>query len=407
MLGSLRELAARIAGRDGTGAVPDVEEGPLWPDSPRLTVEQCRAAFDAVEPFTIGVEEELMLVSPATLDLEPANQLALDALDDPQTYRPELRASQLEIVTPVLRTAEDVYDALAHARRRLTDATRDRVRLLACGTHPFARDWGEVSADDRYRMIEDEYVWAARRSYVCGLHVHVAVGGADRSLAVYNALRSYLPEIVGLAGNSPFYEGEDTGLCSIRPKLNQALPRTGTPPAFSSWTEFVGLVDWGRRGGLFPDSTFFWWDLRPHPKHGTIELRAADSQTRIEDAAAVAALVQTLAAWLANQFDHGEHLPVHDRHRIEENAWRALRYGVRGHLVDLETGRREPFRDRVVRLLDDVSEAARRLGSQDALHGIRALLAGNGADRQRYVAERDGMKGLVGWLADATEEQRW
>jgi carboxylate-amine ligase len=126
------------------------------------------------------------------------------------------------------------------------------------------------------------------------LHVHVAVPGADRALAVYNALRSYLPMLWALGANSPFVGGKDSGLCSIRPKLNEAFPRAGVPPRFATWEELLSFEAWGRSGGLFPDHTHFWWDLRPHLEHGTLELRATDAQTRVEDAAAIAALYQ---AW--------------------------------------------------------------------------------------------------------------
>jgi gamma-glutamyl:cysteine ligase YbdK (ATP-grasp superfamily) len=153
---------------------------------------------------------------------------------------------------------------------------------------------------------------------------------------------------------------------------------------------------------LFPDSSFLWWDLRPNVDYGTLELRAADAQTRVEDAAALAALVQTIIAWLSDSFDRGRLPPVHASHRIAENAWRAVRYGVRGELVDLETGKREPTRDRVGRLLEQLAPFGARLGNSNQLEAVGVLLAGNGADRQRYVAERDGLTGLVSWLADET-----
>jgi carboxylate-amine ligase len=313
-----------------------------------------------------------------------------------------LRASQIEIVSPICQNAEEIEVALTHARRRLLHALAGRVGVIAAGAHPFARDYGLLTDNDRYRMIEDEYRWAARRSVLCGLHVHVAIGGADRTLAVYNAMRSFLPEVAAVAANSPFFEGEDTELCSIRPKLLEALSRTGVPPAFSSWDEFVGFIDWGRSGGLFPDSSFLWWDLRPNVDYGTLELRAADAQTHVEDAAAIAALVQTIAAWLSDRFDRGTPPPVHASHRIAENAWRAVRSGVRGELVDLDTGKREPTRDRIGRLLETLGPAGERLGNGSQLEAVGVLLAGNGADRQRYVAERDGLNGLVSWLADET-----
>lgn len=404
MIARTRRVLARLVNRRRAVRSPlPSEPGPQWPHAPRLTLEGCRNAFDRVAPGTLGVEEELLLVSPATFDLVPENETVLAELEGDERFQPELRASQVEIVSPVCRSASEVVTMLEGARRRLIEAAAGRMGILAAGTHPFAGDWGEISDCDRYRLIEDEYSWAARRSLTCGLHVHVAVGGADRTLAVFNALRSLLPEITAVAANAPFLEGEDTGLCTVRPKLVGSLPRTGVPPAFESWEEFVGLVDWGRAGGLFPDATFFWWDLRPHPVHGTIELRAADSQTQIDDAAALAAFVHCLAVSLGDRHSAGERLPVHPVERIAENMWRAVRYGVNGTLVDLETGERATTRGRIAALVDSLEPTAARLGCIDELAGVRALIAGNGADRQRFVAEREGLVGLASWLVRETE----
>ena len=397
-----RAATRRLARRPSGGPLPS-QPGPEWPDEPPLTLASCRRVFENVPPGTVGVEEELLIVSPQTLDLVPENRALLEALAGDERFHPELRASQLEIVTPVCGSAAEVASVLADARRTLVAAAAGRVRILAAGTHPFATDWGEISDDDRYRVIEDEYLWAARRSLTCGLHVHVAVGGAERSLAVFNALRSYLPEIACVAANAPFLEGEDTGLCSVRPKLMGSLPRTGVPPAFESWEEFVSLVGWGRAGGFVPGATFLWWDLRPHPIHGTIELRSADSQTQIDDAAALAAFVHCLAVSLGDRHSSGERLPVHAVERIAENMWRAVRYGVNGTLVDLETGEREPARTRIAALVDSLEPAAALLRCSDELARVRSLIAGNGADRQRYVAKREGLVGLTSWLVRETE----
>jgi carboxylate-amine ligase len=375
----------------------------VWADSPRLTASACRAAFEHPQSFTVGVEEELLLVDPDTLDLAAAVEEVLPLLGGDERFARELRPCQLETVSGVCTTAAEACRALAGARRDLVEAVAGRYRILACGTHPFSTDWGAVTDGERYRQIADEYTWAAQRSLACGLHVHVAIAGAERALAVYNALRSYLPELAALGANSAFFEGRDTGMASIRPKLNEAFPRSGVPPAFASWDELVRFANWGRRGGLFPDPTHFWWELRPHLVHGTIELRVADTQTRVEDATAIVALFQTLVAWLADRFDAGERLTVHETFWITENAWRAHRYGVRGWLVDLDTGDAEPVRDRLGRLIGTLEPYAERLDATEQLRHARTLLAGNGADRQRYVQGRDGIHGLVAWLVDETE----
>jgi carboxylate-amine ligase len=175
------------------------------------------------------------------------------------------------------------------------------------------------------------------------------------------------------------------------------------PPAFASWENLVEFVDWGRSGGLFPDHTHFWWDLRPHLEHGTLELRAADAQTRVEDAAAIAAVFQALVLTLAERYAEGDELRIDETYRINENAWRAYRYGVRGWLVDPESGEPQPTRDLLSALIDEIAPAARRLDCEPQLDDARTLLAGNGADRQRYVERRHGMLGLVSWIVQETQ----
>ncbi|HVM69654.1 MAG TPA: YbdK family carboxylate-amine ligase [Gaiellaceae bacterium] len=382
---------------------PHALGGPVWAGGREATADEWRARFDTASDFTIGIEDELMLVDRATLKLAPEIDRVLAAVGgDPRVTR-ELRAAQLEIVTPVCGNAAEACAELTEVRRSLVGALDGTIGIAAAGTHPFSTDWGTIADGERYRAIADEYTWAARRSLACGLHVHVAVPGAERALAVYNALRSYLPAIAALGTNSPFIEGLDSGLCSIRPKLNEAFPRAGIPPRFDSWEELVGFVDWARRGGLFPDHTHFWWDLRPHLEHGTLELRAADAQTRVEDAAAIAAVFHALALTLAERYDEGDRLRVHDTHRISENSWRAYRWGVRGWLVDLDTGEQQPTRTVLAALIDEVTPAARRLSCLPQLEHARTLLAGNGADRQRYVESREGMLGLTAWLMRETE----
>jgi glutamate---cysteine ligase / carboxylate-amine ligase len=381
----------------------DVLAGPAWPAAPRLTLAGSRAAFEHERSFTVGVEEELLLVDPTTYELAPVVDAVLPLLGGDRRFAQELRPSQLETVSRVCATAADACRELAAARRDLVAALDGRYRIVASGTHPWSTAWGAITEGDRYRRIADEYTWAAQRSLACGLHVHVAVDGADRALAVFNAIRSYLPELAALTANSPYFEGRDIGMSSVRPKLNDAFPRSGIPPVFHCWDDLVRFTDWGRAGGLFPDASHFWWELRPHLGYGTLEIRVADSQTSVVDAAAVVAVVQALVAALADRYDRGDTLAVHETHWITENAWRAHRYGVRGWLVDLDTGAREPTRVRIERLLTSLEPYADTLGGLDQLRDARVLLAGNGSDRQRYVYERAGRLALLRWLADTTE----
>jgi carboxylate-amine ligase len=380
------------------------DDPPAWEATPRLTPRQLRAAFEHTLPFTIGVEEELMLVDAGSFDLAPVIDEVLPLVDGDSRFATELRAAQIELITPVCVTAADACRELVAARKQLIERLDGRYRLLGCGTHPFSLRHGEVTEASRYRSIADEYTWAATRSLVCGLHVHVAVRGAERALAVYNALRSYLPELAALGANSPFVDGVDSGMASVRPKFNDVYPRSGVPPSFDTWEELVDFVDWGRSGGLFPDSSHLWWEMRPHPVHGTIEIRVADTQTQVDDATSIVAVIQALVAMLTARFDAGERLPRHRTFRISENAWRAYRYGVRGWLVDLDDGRRVPTRERLERLLDELRPYAAQFDAEHQLDSARTLLAGNGADRQRYVHARDGLLGLTRWMVEVTEE---
>jgi carboxylate-amine ligase len=375
---------------------------PRWAASEPLTVASVRDVFEARVGHTVGIEEELMLLDPETLELAPLVDRALAAVEGDERFVPELREGQIEIRTPVSGNAVAAGIQLAEARLVLAERLEGRASVAVAGTHPTSSAWGDVTGGERYRLLAEEYPYAARGHVPSGLHVHVGVSGAERALAVFNAVRSFLPEIVALAVNSPFLEGADTGLASVRSQLTLAYHRAGVPPALPSWDAYVEFVEWARRGGLLADARHLWWDLRPHPVHGTLELRATDAQTRVDDAVAIGAVYQALLTWLSDRLDEGETLPIDDGARIAENLWRANRYGARGWMVDPRSGATEETRARVSRMLDALEPTAARLGTGWALLGARTLLADNAADRQRYVAEREGVSGLVRWLADET-----
>jgi carboxylate-amine ligase len=378
------------------------ERTPDWDSAHPDPPPEIATTFSHSSGPTVGAEEEVMLLDADSFEIVPAVEGVLRAVGADGRFKRELREGQVEIVSPVAGNAHAVGLHLAQARLDLQAAVHGRLAIAAAGTHPFSTDWGDVVSGDRYRLIADEHAWSALGNIPCGLHVHVAVDGADRALAVYNAARTFLPEVAALATNSPFADGADSGLASSRKPLNESFHRSGVPPRFASWAEFDELVAWGRRGGLFPDSSHFWWDLRPNPRYGTIELRVTDSQTRVEDSVAVVAVFQSLLAWLVERHDAGQTLASHPTIRIRENTWRAIRYGVRGWLVDLDTGERQPTRERISTLLDLVQPAAARLGNEGALLAARALVADNGAERQRYVAGELGLVELTRWLARET-----
>ena len=366
-----------------------------------LTADGWHALLDGVTDHTIGVEEELMLLDPETLDLLPAAVRVRRELGGAVSLRGELPAAQVETASPVCTTIRQAADALAAARRTLAHGVAGWARLAGAGTHPFADPEGVLIDDPKYASLIAEFPWVLPRQLVFGLHVHVAVRGAGRALAVHNALRSHLPDLAVLAGNAPLHAGRDSGLASLRPKLSELLPRQGVPPAYASWEERAAFERWGRRGGVFPAAGEPWWELRPHDELGTIELRVPDAQSTAEEAAGVLAFAAGLVAWLAERHDAGEPLPVHDTTRIAENRWRAMRHGLGGTLLDLDTGEPQPARARVLQLIDAVAPAAERLGGAAELEHARTLAARNGAERQRALAAERGPHGVVAWLADA------
>ena len=393
--------------RIGQFAVSAPTAARRWPSPPQgrpheLLARRYERGFSQSLLPTVGLEEELILVEPVSLEPASEAERVLAVLDDPR-FTAELRTAQIELVLPVCLTVADLRRELRAARARLVEALGGSLRALGAGTHPHATRPVLVTDRPRYRKIAREYPWALRHGMPCGLHVHVAVGDPDEALAVFNAARSYLPEIAALAANSPYFDGTDSGLASSRLTLTEELPRSGIPPAFGSWHELGAFVAWGSAAGIFPDLTYLWWDLRPRPEYGTLEFRIADTQSSAADAAAIAAVCQALVVSLGARHRAGEELPAHPAHVLNENRWLAVRDGVEGILVDPESGTAEPARERIGRLLLELEPFASELGCDDELADAWRLLAGNGACRQREVAAQRSVRGLLEWLADETE----
>lgn len=365
-----------------------------------LDAAALRRRFDTAGGFTVGVEEELFLLDPVTHDLAPVAGALLSRLGGDPRFKPELPAAQLEIVTEPAASAAEAVDQLAAARRALAAAAEGLALPAVAGVHPTADPDGVLNSGERYDLLHGQYRAIARRQLVAGLQVHVAVGGAERTLAVHDALRSHLPELAALAANAPFHGGADSGLASIRPTISAQLPRQGVPPALESWERFAAELRWGAAAGGVPQPRMWWWELRPHPAYGTLELRVPDAQSTIAEAGGVIALAQALVATLADRFDLGEPLPVAPSWRIEENRWAALRDGLDATFADLDSGAPQPARERLAALLEEVAPAAARLGSGALLEDARALLEANGAERQRAVAAKDGISALPAWLAE-------
>jgi carboxylate-amine ligase len=361
------------------------------------TADDLRAAFQPRSALTVGLEEELMVLDPGTLDLVPRAGEVLAALGGDARFKLELPAAQVEIVTPPASGVGAAAAALAAARRDLAAALPERACFAGGAVHPFAAVEGELNRSEHYDRLVAEYGVVARRQLVYGLHVHVAVRGPERALAVYNALRSHLPELAALASNGPFHGGRDTGLASMRPKIAEMLPRQGVPPMLESWEALAGALAWGMRSGTLPSPAAWWWELRLHPVHGTVELRVPDTQATVADTAAVAAVAHCLVAWLVERHDAGETLPAEPTWRIEENRWSACRHGLAGTLVAPDGGPPEPTRERLGRLLDELQPVAARLGCAAELRGAHALLEANGAERQRRAGDP---RAATAWLVE-------
>jgi glutamate---cysteine ligase / carboxylate-amine ligase len=368
---------------------------------PPPTPGELRAAFDAPAPLTVGLEEEAMLLHPETLDLVPLAAEVLARTGGHPQLKPELPAAQLEVVTPPAAGVPEAIAHLAAGRHAVAAAAAGLARPAAAAVHPFADPLGVLSPGPRYDALLAEYGEIARSQLVGALQVHVAVGGADRTLAVYNALRGHLPELAALAASAPFHAGRDTGLASIRPKIGDRLPRQGMPPAIPSWEAFAETLRWGARSGTVPEPARWWWELRPHVRYGTLELRVPDAQATVGAAAAVAAVAHALVAWLAERHDAGEALGAPDSWRIEENRWSACRHGVEGALADLATGEVRRTREVLEARLEQLAPVAARIGCAAELAAAGDLVRVNGALLARRAAvEAGGPRGVAAWLAE-------
>ncbi len=343
-----------------------------------------------------------MLLDPGSLELVPLAKDVLSALPDDGRFKLELPASQIEIVTPPCDNVTGAAHVLASSRAVLLEAAGETIRPACAGAHPFSAPEGELITDEPGRAeVLAEYGPVARRQLVCALQVQVAVGEADAAIAVHDALRSYLPELAALAANAPYFEGRDTGLASIRPKVAESLPRQGVPPALGSLEGLARVLRFGRETGAFTNPGRWWWELRANVRFGTLELRVPDAQTTVEDAAAVAAVAHCLVAWLLERHRSGEPLPVHERWQIEENRWRACRHGVDGELIDLNSGTTRATAARLEQLLEQLRPVAESLGCAEELELAYELIrAGGGAGRQRRSADAGGVEDLARRLAE-------
>jgi glutamate---cysteine ligase / carboxylate-amine ligase len=369
--------------------------------------------FGKGEPYTLGVEEEYMLLDGETLDLVQHVEAVLAATEGhelEEQVNPELMQSVLEIATPVCQTPADVDAELRKLRGYVTGLAAERgMRVGSAGTHPFSLfERQRITARDRYRHLVDQLQYVARRELIFGLHIHVAVDDPERAIKIVNGLLAHLSSLLALSASSPFWRGELTGLASSRQMVFAAFPRSGPPPRFRDYADYAEVVGQLEKTGCIADYTHIWWDIRPHPRLGTVEIRICDAVTLVEDAVALAAFCQALVKLYSERDAVGAEIPSYHRILTTENKWLAARYGLEAPVMDLATGRRNriPVAQLVRRTLKEIAPHARELGSEEELEGIREILArGNSSDGQRRIwnANHD-LSEVVREIADATEQ---
>jgi carboxylate-amine ligase len=354
-----------------------------------LDLETARAAFESSTDFTVGLEEEFAVLDARSLELVPRFEELRDAAmaSDPvlaESVAGELISSEIEIRSG---RGEDLAAAIAaqrDRRRRLFALAAERgVALGATGTHPWA-DYREqrIIDTEHYRRVEDGLKYVAWRNNAFSLHVHVGIRGADRAVLVCDRLRPVLPLLLAISASSPFLDGRDSGLHSARTQIfTKSFPRCGVPDAYGSWDVFAEYIDFLVRTQSIVEYTQVWWSIRPHPAFGTIEVRICDAQPSAPESEALASLIVACVAQAARDIDAG--IPVEDlpRRLIEENVWRAVRYGLDGELLDLLRGEPYPACEAPERLLDWSAPARAELGIEVSLPQA------NGAQRQRLLLE--------------------
>ncbi len=340
-------------------------------------------------PYTIGIEEELMILDAESLELVNAIESLLEPAPSGE-IKPELMESVLEVSTdPCPNTAQAGEQLRALRRQVLQAAETKNLTIGSAGTHPFAM-WENqrIVARPRYRDLISALRFVARQELIFGMHVHVGIDDPEKAIHVANGMRVHVPVLLGLSANSPFWRAGATGLASVRTPIFRAFPRVGIPPTYEGWADYERRIEFMINCKVIEDYTYLWHDVRPHPNFGTVEIRVMDSQTHIEHTLGIAALIQGLVKELCEHFEAGRQLSRYPHEMLDENKWLAARHGLEGELVDLPDSTRVQTRALAQRLLDRMREHCQDLGSDGDLDAIEDLLErGNGAARQVVVYE--------------------
>ncbi|HZU66747.1 MAG TPA: carboxylate-amine ligase [Ktedonobacteraceae bacterium] len=352
--------------------------------------------------FTIGIEEEFQIVDQRTGQLSPQIYTILNKGTPMlgEKIKPEMLQSTIEVTSDVLPDIATARTAMQQLRAQVAQlAHEEGLALVSAGTHPSALWVNEKrSLSERYEEIEEEYQDVARAVSIFGLHVHIGIDDADMAISLVNQLRTWMPHLLALSANSPFWCGRFTGIKSYRSVVWKSFPRSGISDTFSSWSDFDRYVQHLVRMGSIDNGKKIWWDVRPHVFFNTIEFRVCDMPATFEDMIALVALCQALVARLSWLYRHNMATHVLPRHFIEENKWRAMRYGLDAGVIDFVQGRRLNMREAISELLDFVGEVAGDLGSNREMEYLRNLLAdprGTGAERQIEVYQQTGSLSAV------------
>jgi carboxylate-amine ligase len=358
--------------------------------------------------FTLGIEEEFQIVHAESRELRSyVSQLLEEGKQHSllrERVRPEMHQSVVETGTGICRDIRQARAEITELRSSLNAlARKDGLRIVAAGTHPFS-DWKkqEITVGERYKNIVEDLQDVARANLIFGLHVHVGIKDREVAMALANQVRYFLPHILAVSTSSPFWLGRSTGLKSIRSEIFKRFPRTGIPGHFDSYSQFQTFVDLLVKTGCIDNAKKIWWDVRAHPFFDTVEIRVCDMTTRIDDTVAIAALIQAVMGKLYLLYRRNLGFREYSRELIEENKWRAVRYGIDGQLIDFGKQEQVPVRLLIGELLEFCAEAAEIFGSQDELERIRAILReGTSADRQlRVFAQTNSYAAVVDDLID-------
>src|SRR5690349_19994323 len=347
------------------------------------------------DQFTLGIEEEFQIVDPKTRELKSHVSEILDEgkLLLGEKVKPEMIQSMIEVGTGVCANIQEAREDISKLRCIISSLARKKnLEIVAASTHPFSK-WSEqeIFEHDRYKLLVDELQMVARSLLIFGVHVHVGVGDLDRRIHIMNAARYFLPHVLAMTTSSPFWLGSHTGLKSYRCEVFKKFPRTDIPDHFESYQQFQSYVDLLIKMNCIQDGTKIWWDIRPHSKFPTREVRISDIPTRVDDSIAIAALFQAIVAKLDHLIDRNLGFRLYHRRLIQENKWRAIRYGLDGMLLDLGKQKEVPCKDLIRELPDFVDDMVDPLDSRKEIEHIHTILdRGTSADEQLQVFEETG-----------------